>query len=159
MVLEAPMATVTGQNLSSPLLPRVFGTLDFVSSFVVALGVFAGLPSRWWVVDVPAVLVAALFVTAGVGLWTRAPWGERAARFASAVALGLGLLLVTTLAFTASYLSGIYGPVGRGGAVILVLVAALALAYHVALPAAQLLWLGPRTAGDAGNARDREARA
>jgi hypothetical protein len=48
------------------------------------------------------------------------------------------------LALTASYLSGVYGPVGRGGAVILTLSAALALPYLVLLPVAQLVWLGPR---------------
>jgi hypothetical protein len=129
------------------LLPRIFGSIDLVAALVVALGVFAGLPSRWWVVDVPAVVVSGLFAAAGVGLWRRSPWGERVARVASMVALGFGLLLVAILAFTASYLSGIYGPVGRGGAVILVLVAALALAYLVALPAWQLLWLGPARHG------------
>ncbi len=131
----------------SALLPRIFGSLDLVAAFVVGLAVFAGLPSRWWLVDVPGAIVTALFAGAGVGLWMRAPWGERVARAASMVALVIGLVLVATLAFTASYLSGIYGPVGRGGAVILVLVAALALAYLVALPAWQLLWLGPARHG------------
>jgi hypothetical protein len=52
-------------------------------------------------------------------------------------------LLVATLAITASFLSGIYGPVGRGGALILALAAALALPYLIVLPSAQLVWLGP----------------
>jgi hypothetical protein len=146
-------------------LSRVFGSLDFLAALVLALGVFAGLPSRWWVVDVPAAIVVGLLAGAGSGLWTRAPWGEALARIASKVALGLGLLLVATLALTASYLSGIYGPVGRGGAVVLVLVAALALAYLVALPASQLLWLGPSARREpvakpqTGDARDAEERA
>jgi hypothetical protein len=59
--------------------------------------------------------------------------------------LVLGLLLVTTLALTASYLSGIYGAVGRGGAMILGLIAALALPYLVAIPLAQLGWLARRS--------------
>ena len=66
------------------------------------------------------------------------------ARAASLVALVLGLALVTALALSASYLGGIYGAIGRGGALILVLVAALAVPYLVAFPAAQLLWLGAR---------------
>jgi hypothetical protein len=48
---------------------------------------------------------------------------------------------VTVLAVTASWLSGVYGPVGAGGAVVLVLVAALALPYLVVLPVVQLVWL------------------
>ena len=63
------------------------------------------------------------------------------AHLASIVVLVLGLALIATLAVTASYLSGIYGPVGRGGAIILILVAALALPYLVALPVSQLYWL------------------
>jgi hypothetical protein len=141
------------------LLSRIFGSIDLVAALVVVLGVFAGLPSRWWVVDVPATVIAALFAAAGIGLWMRAPWSERVARIASMVSLGFGLVLVATLAFTASYLSGIYGPVGRGGAVILVLVAALALAYLVALPAWQLLWLGPARHGFTRAAPDKDERA
>ena len=64
------------------------------------------------------------------------------ARVASTVTLVLGLLLVGTLAVTVSYLRGIYGPVGRGGALILTLVTALVLPYLVVLPG-QLVWLGP----------------
>jgi hypothetical protein len=58
--------------------------------------------------------------------------------------LALGLLLVIVLAATAGYLSGIYGPVGKGGAGVLVVVALLAVPYLIALPGAQLLYLGPR---------------
>jgi hypothetical protein len=126
------------------LLARVFGGLDLASALVVAVGVFAGLPARWGVVDVPAAALVALFLASGAGLLARASWAARVARAASVVALVLGLALVATLALTASYLSGIYGPVGKGGAVILGIVAALALPYLVAFPAAQLLWLGPR---------------
>jgi hypothetical protein len=131
---------------SRPTVARIFGALDLVAAIVVALGVFAGLPARWWVVDVPSAAVIALLGAAGVGLVGRLPWGEKVARIASMVTLALGLALVTALAISASYLSGIYGPVGRGGALILVLVAALAVPYLIAFPASQLLWLGPRRA-------------
>jgi hypothetical protein len=129
-----------------PAVVRIFGATDLVAASVVILGVFVGLPARWWVVDVPAAIVASLLAAAGVGLLAGAPWGERVVRMASIVTLALGLVLVTTLAVTASYLSGIYGAVGRGGGLILVLVAALALPYLVAFPAVQLLWLGPARA-------------
>lgn len=130
--------------MKASVLARVFGAIDLVAALVVLVGVFLGLPARWWVVDVPAAAVAALLGASGVGLVLRAPWGERVARVASMVTLAIGLLLVATLAITASYLAGIYDAVGRGGAIILALVAALALPYLVALPASQLLWLGPR---------------
>jgi hypothetical protein len=123
-------------------LARLFGALDVVAAGVTALGVFAGLPARYWPIDVPAAVLSVLLAAAGVGLLARTPWAERAARVASMASLALGLLLIAVLALTASYLSGIYGPVGRGGAIILVLVAALAIPYLVALPASQLYWLG-----------------
>ncbi|HEY2510786.1 MAG TPA: hypothetical protein VGI39_08020 [Polyangiaceae bacterium] len=127
----------------SPLVARIFGAIDLVAALVVVIGVFVALPTRWWVVDVPSAAVGLLLGIAGAGLVTGAPWAERVARIASLVVLVAGLALVATLAVTASYLSGIYGAVGKGGSVILVLVAALALPYLIALPAAQLLWLGP----------------
>jgi hypothetical protein len=119
-----------------------FGAVDLVSAALVLFCVFGALPSRFWPVDGAAVLLAALLGGAGVGLVAGKPWAPRVARLASLVVLIVGLALVATLALTASYLSGIYGPVGRGGATILVLVAALALPYLVVLPGAQLVWLG-----------------
>ncbi len=119
----------------------VFGIADLVTVAIVGLGVFVGLPSRWAPVDVPAVALIAVDLAAGVGLLTSKPWAVRIARAASALSLALGLALVTLLALTASWLSGVYGPVGMGGAVILALVAALALPYLVALPIVRLVWL------------------
>jgi hypothetical protein len=119
----------------------VFGIADLVTAALVAFGVFVALPSRWAPVDIAAVALTAIDLAAGVGLVAGTPWGARAARIASAVSLALGLWLVTVLAVTASWLSGVYGPVGLGGAVILALVAALALPYLVVLPIVRLVWL------------------
>jgi hypothetical protein len=138
----------------SPVLTRIFGAFDLLAAAIVAFGVFAGLPVRWWVVDVPAVVAIGLLGSAGVGLLAKKAWSERVARVASIAVLAMGLVLVATLALTASYLGGIYGPVGKGGGVILALVAALALPYLVAFPAAQLLWLGPRRAPGGAAAKD-----
>ena len=119
----------------------VFGIGDLFTAVLVAFGVFVGLPSRWAPVDVAAIALVAVDVAAGVGLLTSAPWGARVARVASALSLALGLWLLTVLAITASWLSGVYGPVGLGGAVVLALVAALALPYLVVLPVVRLVWL------------------
>ena len=120
-----------------------FGTADIVSAVLVYVGVFQGLPARYLPVDAAAAIVIALFAAGGAGLLGESSWAPRVAWIASAVSLALGLTLVATLAITASYLSGIYGPVGRGGALILGLTAALTLPYLVVLPAAQIIWLGP----------------
>jgi hypothetical protein len=119
----------------------VFGVADLLTAGLVVLGVFAGLPARWAPVDVAAVVVTGLELASGVGLLAASPWSLRVARIAAAVVLGVGLLLVSLLAITASWLGGVYGAVGAGGATLLVLVAALALPYLVVLPAVRLVWL------------------
>src|SRR5579859_446425 len=119
----------------------VFGIADLITAAVVVLGVFVGLPSRWAPVDAAGVVLIGVQGAAGIGLLAGKPWAPRAARVASALSLALGLALVTVLAVTASWLSGVYGPVGAGGAVVLALVAALALPYLVVMPAVQLVWL------------------
>jgi hypothetical protein len=121
-----------------------FGIGNVVAALVVLVGVFQGLPARWLPIDLGAVAVAALLAASGAGLILRAKWAPAVARIAAFVVLAVGLAFVATVALTASYLSGIYGPVGKGGALILVLVAALALPYLVVLPASQLVWLGPK---------------
>jgi hypothetical protein len=126
-----------------------FGIADLLTGAVVGLGVFVALPARWWPVDVPAFLLTAIELSAGVALVARTSWAERLARVACIVALSFGLFTVSVLAVTASWLGGVYGPVGRGGAIVLALVALLALPYVVVLPVVQLVWLRPR-----GQARD-----
>jgi len=125
---------------------RTFAALDLLVAVLLALGVFRGLPDRWWPVDTGAMVLVAMFVASAVGLFRDAPWGRKVARAASTTTLLVGLALVTILALTASYLGGVYGAVGRGGSLILLFVAATALPYLVVFPAAQLLWLrAPRT--------------
>jgi hypothetical protein len=117
------------------------GVADLLTAAVMTAGVFMGLPARWAPVDVAACVLVALKLGSGVSLCARARWAPRLATAAAALALALGVALVTTLALTASWLAGVYGPVGRSGALLLTLVAALALPYLVVLPAAQLFWL------------------
>jgi hypothetical protein len=124
----------------------VFGIADVLVSVLVLLGVFVALPARWAPVDAAAGVLGALELAAGVGLLTAKPWASRLARLASTVALIAGLGVVSALALTASWLRGVYGPVGFGGAVILTLVAVLAFPYLVVLPLVQLAWLLPPAA-------------
>ena len=125
----------------------VFGVANALTGTLVAVGVFAGLPSRWWPVDAAAAVLVGLEVVSGAALVAGARWAEKLARAASAVSLALGLFTVTILALTASWLSGVYGPVGRGGGLALALVAALALPYLVVLPSVELLWLRREKSG------------
>jgi hypothetical protein len=122
----------------------VFGIADVVTASLVVFGVFVGLPSRWPPVDGVAFGLTALLAVSGAGLLAGAAWSPGVARAASAVSLAIGLGLVSVLAVTASWLSGVYGPVGRGGAVVLALVAALALPYLIVIPVVRLVWLRER---------------
>jgi hypothetical protein len=119
----------------------VFGIANLTTAALLVLGVFVALPARWWPVDTGAALLVALELASGIGLLTRATWGPLAAKVAGVAALALGLFVVSLLAVTASWLSGVYGPVGRGGGLVLALVAALALPYTVVLPIVELAWL------------------
>jgi hypothetical protein len=121
----------------------VIGTADLVTAALVAFGVFVGMPTRWWPVDSAAVALVAIELASGIGLFAGTKWAERVARAAGAVALAMGLFTVTVLALTATWLSGVYGPVGRGGAIVLALVAVLVFPYLVVAPVVQLLWLRP----------------
>ena len=116
---------------------------SFTSALVIASGVFLALPARWAPVDVTAAIVSFACAASGALMATGRGPKERVARIVNAIVLVLGLGLVIVLAATAGYLSGIYGPVGKGGAGVLVVVALLAIPYLIALPGAQLLYLGP----------------
>ncbi len=130
----------------TPRAARVFGGTHALTGLLVACGVFRCLPVRWLPVDVAAGALVVLETAAAAGLLGGAAWGKAVARATSFAALGAGLSLVTVLAVTASWLAGVYGPVGAGGATLLVLVAALALPYLVVLPCVEIIWLGGREA-------------
>jgi hypothetical protein len=98
---------------------------------------------RWLPVDLPALVLIVLQGAAGTLLLRNHRRSCLVAAAAASASLLLGMALVTTLALTAGWLSGIYGPVGVGGAVILALVGLLVLPYLVALPAVQLVWVLP----------------
>lgn len=113
---------------------KVFSALHLVTGAVVVVGVFMGLPVRWAPVDLVAgVLALALFVS-GFGLFAHARWAPRLARAVSWLTLAIGLSVTALLTLAASHVAGLYGPIGRGGALILVLVACLVVPYLVAIP-------------------------
>ncbi len=121
-----------------------FGVAHVITAALLVIGVFGGLPARWLPVDAVALVLIVLHAAAGAALIVRHARATDIARVAAFVSLGFGLLLIALLAWSASYLAGVYGPVGRGGAIILVLVIALAVPYLLAIPAMELVWLGAR---------------
>jgi hypothetical protein len=112
---------------------------------VLAYGeIFRGLPSRWLPVDLAGVVIITLMAASGIALVSNRRGAARLARVASIVVLAIGMILFAALVLTASWLAGVYGPIGRGGAAIFGLVAAMVLPYTIVLPAAELLWIGPK---------------
>jgi hypothetical protein len=122
-----------------------FGVLNLAVAALVAWGVARGLPTRWWVVDTGATVVVALLAASGLALLADHRLKETITRVAAVVVFALGLSVFAVLALTASWLYGVYGPVGKGGAALFALVALLVLPYLVVLPAVLLAWVGPRT--------------
>jgi hypothetical protein len=122
-----------------PSLKRpVLGGIDVASGLLLLGGVWIALPARWWPIDLAGSVLALAFIACGVGFILGKPWAHKAGLWVAGVATVAGVGLVTALAFTASYLSGLYGPVGSGGALLLIVVAALLVPYLVVFPAAQL---------------------
>lgn len=127
-----------------------FGIANAAVAVLVWWGVFRGLPTRWWIVDAGATAVVISMAASAIALFADHKAKRRITRVAAVVVLALGLGLFATLCVTASWLAGVYGPVGKGGAALFALVAALAFPYLVVLPAVELAWLGR----EVGPARD-----
>jgi hypothetical protein len=120
-----------------------FGVADLALASLGYLAIFCGLPARYWLVDGSAVVLIALFAGTGAALLANHRWARPLARAASLLALVVGLSLVAATALAANYLAAINGPVGRGGALLELLCAALAFPYLVVFPALQLIWAWP----------------
>jgi hypothetical protein len=119
-----------------------FGIANLVVAVLAYGGIFRGLPSRWLPVDLGGIVVIAVMAASGVALVFNRRGALPLARIASLVVLVIGMVLFAALVLTASWLAGVYGPIGKGGAAIFLLVAAMVLPYAIVLPAAELLWLG-----------------
>jgi hypothetical protein len=115
-----------------------FAACDGVTAILVLVATFIGLPARWWPIDGAAVLVALALAASAIALVL-----DRAkivVRIACGIVLAVGLTFTALLAISASHLHALYGPIGEGGALLMLLVVALALPYLIALPSAQLVW-------------------
>jgi hypothetical protein len=130
--------------MAAPFESRVgvtFGVLNAVVGLLLLTAVFVVVRTRFLLLDLPVVVVAALDLASAVGLLLRARWALRVLRVAAFAAFGFGLALVAALVLTLAFLRGIHGDMGLVGTAISALIIALAVPYVVALPALQLLWL------------------
>ena len=136
-----------------------FGVANLAVAIFVVAGVFRFLPTRWWVVDVGAVIVGLLLGSSGVALLAKAPIAEKLTRIAAGLVLAIGMVLFAAIVGTAGWISGVYGQGGASGAIIFGLGAALVLPYVVVLPAVELAWIGPRAKPAAAKAAAAKAAA
>jgi hypothetical protein len=120
---------------------KIVGGVQLAVGVLLLVGVWAGLPARYWPIDVAGTALGALCIVAGVGLLARRAWAPKIARVVSWITLGCGLALTTALASAIAHLAGSYGPVGAGGAALMGTIALLTLPYLVGLPLLQLSWL------------------
>lgn len=127
--------------MAVPTRMRIAATAQLLLGALLLFAVWKLLPARWAPVDVLGTGLAIGCLFGGGSLLAGARVGPRAARLVSMVTLGLGLVVTTALCVTVGHLVGSYGPVGQGGAVLMVVIALLVLPYLVLLPLLQLSWL------------------
>lgn len=110
---------------------------------IVLAGTWYGLPTRHAPMDIALTTLSFAWAVVGVALWRRARWAVAVARGVAVLAAAVGGTLVTALAWSAAHLVGLYGPVGSGGAMLLVSVALLVVPYLVVFPLWAFLALSP----------------
>lgn len=125
---------------------RTVAFLELLVAALLIVGIWVALPARWWPVDIVGSLLAMVLAVAAVGLLFNSRWGRLLSIAASWLSLAVGMTTVATLAWTASYLAGLYGPIGAGGALILAAAAALLIPYLIGIPVIQLSLLRDNSA-------------
>jgi hypothetical protein len=120
---------------------RLIASTQLLLSMLVLGGVWLALPARWAWVDVPATVLGVACLIAALALFFERAWALRFARIVLWVELVIGTLSASLLGLSAAQLAGSYGPVGAGGALLLLTIAVLVLPYLVIFPALQLRWL------------------
>ena len=121
-----------------------------VANALVALIFFVGvvlIQPRYWVVDLPATLLALVELTSAVALLAKMPWALRALSVAAWATFALGLLLVGMIVLTMVFLRTIHGEDSMVATLVSGLVIALIVPYTLILPTVQLLWLKRRASG------------
>lgn len=123
--------------------PIVYAALDFLFAAIYA-GLVLQVPNRhgWANALLWGTVVAV--VLAGAGMLWRSPWGWRAAAAGCGALLVLAVTLLVLLLLSASFLSGVYGSMGKGAAMFALLGGALVIELLGLLPAFQLKFLMTR---------------
>ena len=122
-------------------VPLAFGLLNLGLAALLVVGVFVGLPVRWWVVDVATVVLAATLVGGGAGVLGATRWRIWLLRISAWLLLATGLSAFAAIVLAASFLYAIHGSLGPQSTQFLFFAITLELPYLVAYPLLQLLWI------------------
>jgi hypothetical protein len=120
---------------------RTYGLLDVGLALLYAWIGFSLVPTRSLGFNLALGAAVALLLVSGVSLLAGMRWARRVGIVAATGLLGFAALVISGLVTSAAYVRGIYGPLGRGVAVLTVCVAALAFELLALVPFFQLRFL------------------
>lgn len=123
--------------------PLVYAGFDFAMAGVYAL-LMTQAPTRHGGQAVLLWGTVVAVVLAGVGMLWRSRWGWRAAVAGCTALLVIAVVILVLILMSASFLSGVYGSMGRGAAMMALLAGALVIEVCGILPALQLKFLFTR---------------
>ena len=125
---------------------KLYGALDVAFAALYAWFGFSLTPGRSLLFNSALALVCVVLALGGAGLLADARWGKRVATVACWLLIAFAAVVVVLLVASSAYLRGIYGPLGKGMALISLAVAALVVEAFALLPLFQLRALRKRDA-------------
>jgi hypothetical protein len=117
---------------------KLYGALDVAFAALYAWFGFVLTPGRSATFNFALAVVCVVLAAGGAGLVADARWGKRLATVACWLLLAFSAVVVVLLVASSAYLRGIYGPLGKGMALITLAVAALVVQFFAILPVLQL---------------------
>jgi hypothetical protein len=135
-----------------PRQARWYGILNLAFAALYAWVGFSVAPSRSRLFNVALAVVIGGLGLAGAGLLARLRWARALAIGACALLLAFAAAVVAGLVASSAYLSGVFGPIGRGMALLCWVAAALVVEGLALLPFFELRFLlaGRGASGRAG---------
>jgi hypothetical protein len=126
---------------------KTYGILDLAFAALYLWLGFWVVPGRSTAFNLALFSVSLLLALAGAGLVAGARWGRTVAIVASSVLLAFAAAALVGMVASSAYLRGVYGPLGRGMALLCLVIAAVVVELFALLPLFQLRFLLGRARG------------
>jgi hypothetical protein len=123
--------------------PYIYAGFDFAFAALYAF-LLAQVPTRHGLHGALLWSTVAAVVVAGAGMMVRNRWGWRAAVAGCGALLLVACVLLVLVLLSASFLSGVYGSMGQGAAMMALMAGAIIIELCGVLPALQLKFLMTR---------------